>query len=403
MAKQTRPLLDSLVDRRWVLKGAAATGAMGLLGTAGVVATTRPALAGPTDLPTPSDRDFFVDPVGGDDSWAGDLAARTSAEHGPVRTLETALSLSYQRAGELATAGESGEINVWLRGGAYRRTEPLVITPHGTPLTVSLRAYPDEDPVMSGSEEITGWAVAQLNGKSVWRTVVPDVAAGTWFFRQLFVEGAQRPRPRLPKTVNATLEEGGIVTDPVSEFYVLQAWPDNGAAADARTFVYEPGDIDPSWHNLTDVDVVAMRQWYDQRSPIVSVDATQHACTVSLLPYFHWNTGNYVYYVENVREALTEPGEWYLDRGTGELYYYPKPGETLGSVSIRAPRTRRLLTTQGTATAQVTNVNISGITFEETSWDYWVRPTWLDGFAGAPTVGTIVFQHASDCSFNDAA
>ena len=32
--------------------------------------------------------------------------------------------------------------------------------------------------------------------------------------------------------------------------------------------------------------------------------------------------------VENVFEALDTPGQWYLDRKTGELRYLPLPGET---------------------------------------------------------------------------
>jgi hypothetical protein len=34
------------------------------------------------------------------------------------------------------------------------------------------------------------------------------------------------------------------------------------------------------------------------------------------------------YLVENVKEALGTPGQWYLDRPQGELIYLPRPGET---------------------------------------------------------------------------
>ena len=36
------------------------------------------------------------------------------------------------------------------------------------------------------------------------------------------------------------------------------------------------------------------------------------------------------FHVENVRELLsTRRGEWYLDRKTGVLTYYPRPGEDM--------------------------------------------------------------------------
>ena len=43
------------------------------------------------------------------------------------------------------------------------------------------------------------------------------------------------------------------------------------------------------------------------------------------------------YYLSNVFEALTEPGEWYLNRQTGVLYYYPMPGEDLSKAEVEVP------------------------------------------------------------------
>ena len=33
-----------------------------------------------------------------------------------------------------------------------------------------------------------------------------------------------------------------------------------------------------------------------------------------------------LYYAEGAFEFLDEPGEWYLDRSAGRLYYLPRPG-----------------------------------------------------------------------------
>ena len=45
----------------------------------------------------------------------------------------------------------------------------------------------------------------------------------------------------------------------------------------------------------------------------------------------------------NVREALSEPGEWYLDRPSGRLTYVPKPGEDPQQTVVVAPRLRYLV------------------------------------------------------------
>ena len=49
------------------------------------------------------------------------------------------------------------------------------------------------------------------------------------------------------------------------------------------------------------------------------------------------------YYVDNVLDAVTEPGDWYLDRGEGDLYYIPMPGEDMQSAQVHAPYADSLL------------------------------------------------------------
>ena len=43
------------------------------------------------------------------------------------------------------------------------------------------------------------------------------------------------------------------------------------------------------------------------------------------------------YWVENIVEALDTPGQWYLDRSLGRLYYLPLPGEDTAYMSPTAP------------------------------------------------------------------
>ena len=53
------------------------------------------------------------------------------------------------------------------------------------------------------------------------------------------------------------------------------------------------------------------------------------------------------YLIENVAEALSEPGEWYLDRESGRLTYLPLPGETPDTVEVIAPRAEKLVLLRG--------------------------------------------------------
>ena len=49
------------------------------------------------------------------------------------------------------------------------------------------------------------------------------------------------------------------------------------------------------------------------------------------------------YYLENALELLDQPGEWYLDRKTGTLSYWPRPGEDMTNPQVFAPVLQQFL------------------------------------------------------------
>jgi hypothetical protein len=68
--------------------------------------------------------------------------------------------------------------------------------------------------------------------------------------------------------------------------------------------------------------------------------------------------------VENVKEALAAPGEWYLDRPTGVLTYVPRPGEDPARAVVVAPRLEHLLVLRGDPAGRwVHDVQFRGLTF----------------------------------------
>ena len=85
----------------------------------------------------------------------------------------------------------------------------------------------------------------------------------------------------------------------------------------------------------------------------------------------------YRFCIENVREALAEPGQWYLDRTSGELIYFPRPGEQPEKCVVIAPRLPRLVSIAGDVPARrwVEHVQFRGLT---------LRPCQLDLAARGP-------------------
>lgn len=308
--------------------------------------------------------ELFVSALGRD-SWPGSLPEPNAAgTDGPLASLPGVLARLRQLKAE---ARLSEPVTVWLRDGRYPLSEPLVITPADT-CPVTFAAYPGESPVLCGSRRITGWRTDSLNGRPAWVVDLPDVADGQWYFRSLFANGQRRARTRFPK----------------DGFFRVEAAPGTSPQAglfDGNDhFVAAPGDLD-YWHNLGDVTVVLLHYWIEEHLPIASFDPTSRQVDFPIRTTFSLRddfTDRWArYYVENVLEATTEPGEWYLDRYTGQLWYLPEPGQTPENTDIDVPVTTQLLRFEGSPDTGhlVEWFRFEGLTFEHTDWDQpWDEP-----------------------------
>ncbi|MGC9349280.1 MAG: right-handed parallel beta-helix repeat-containing protein [Anaerolineae bacterium] len=354
---------------------------------------------------------LYVSPAG-NDAWSGLLEEpNVDGTDGPLATMERARD---RVRGWKLTGRLTGPVTVYLRGGRYHLEQPMVFRPEDSgPITYA--AYPGEQPILDAGRRIEGWRVEtrQLeSGKeiTVWVTELPDVAAGKWAFRQLFVNGERRSRPRLPK----------------EDFYWMEDVP--GLSLDGSftghffdgtdTFVAAPGDVQ-GWHNLTDVEVVAVHYWIEERMPIATFDPETSTVTSSRRSMFILRDDvaqRYAkYFVENVYEALSEPGEWYLDRTTGELTYVPMPGEDPDTAEVFAPVTAQFLRLSGDPDSEryVEYLRFVGLGFEHSRG--YLPPGGGERFglpdvdlaaspqAAAHLAGAIRLEGARYCAFEDCA
>lgn len=316
-----------------------------------------------TPAERPANGDLFISPDG-DDAWSGTHPEPTDdGTDGPLATLEGAKRAIQDRK---RCAALARPLTVWLRGGRYAIDEPITFdSDDGGPITYA--AYPCETPVIDGGVRIDDWSETNVNGTTVWVADLPAVARDEWSFASLFVDGERRPRPRLPKG-----EE---------EFFWIEDVPGAGTDGDHFTstgtqeFVAREGDLDPDWRNLSDVEVVALHYWIEERLPIESIDSETNRVGTELGSVFSLvdDVGDRFarYYVENVFDALSEPGEWYLDRPAGDLYYVPKAGETPENTAVIAPKTTQLIELAGNpeAGAHVEHLRFQGLTFRHTDWE----------------------------------
>lgn len=302
--------------------------------------------------------DFYVS-TAGRDQWSGTLEGATaSGDDGPFGTLDRA----RRAVAELKRAhpDRTTPIVVQVRGGFYQLAEPLRFGPTdgGTAQApVVYEAYLGERPVLSGGVRLTGF---QVDGQGRWTLQIPEVARGEWNFIQLFVNGERRYRPRLPKDgyhyIGAEL--------PPSE--------EHGGRPDR--FRYREGDIRADWANRDDVEIITFHSWTADRHRIAAVDEARRVVSFTGATLggssFFGLLANGRYLIENVKEALTEPGEWYLDRPTGVLTYLPLPGEDPATAEVIAPRLERLVEIAGEPGIGlwVEHLTLRGLTFSHTNW-----------------------------------
>ncbi len=303
---------------------------------------------------------LYVDPGGN--------SAGVGTKEAPFGHLEPA-------ARAAAKLAKQGPVRVLVRGGVYRLSEPIILTAEcsGTadhPITFA--AYPDEKPVFSGGFPITGWK--REEGGPVWTAQLPEMAVpgdapGTfkhkpYQFRRLFVDGK-------PAVVARTPNEGEVF-HPVKPGVPLTNRSEARKNPKTRvSFYFKEGDIQP-WKNLEDAVLVYYHAWTTSRHSIKSLDFEKNL--VELIHTSCWPMGwwgkHERYYVENFAEALDAPGEWFLDRETNVVHYYPLEGQDMEKVEVIAPALTEILVLEGDPANGkfVEHLRFEGIAFMHTTW-----------------------------------
>jgi len=323
---------------------------------------------------------FYVSTEGNDD-WDGTIAdANPLRYEGPFETIERAREAvrALKAEGKLTKP-----VTVYVRGGVYTLSEPLVFTPEdsGTEeCPVTYAAYPGETAVIRGGREITGW---KRGGDGVWTARVPGVKGGGRVPRQLFVNGGRRQRARIPDTGFFTVD-GEITMD------------------EKARFRYRGNDIVEEWEKRGDVEVVALQAWAEIRMFIRDVDGETRTVTLSGKCRPSNRERDARYWVENVRDGLNSPGEWYLDRREGVLSYIPFEGEDMENAEVVMPFLTGLVRFEGKPEENrfVHDITLKGLVFRYTDWTI-SRDGYADVQAAYDIPGVITGNGARSVTIED--
>lgn len=139
---------------------------------------------------------LYVSP-NGNDNWSGKLET-VNAENtdGPFATIQRARN-EIRQLKRLQSGRLSQSVTVFLRGGTYFLSEPVIFTPEdsGTAnFSIAYKKYRDEQPIVSGGRAIANWSKQD----NLWVADLPDVKTGKWNFRLLRVDNTWAIRARYP-------------------------------------------------------------------------------------------------------------------------------------------------------------------------------------------------------------
>ena len=275
---------------------------------------------------TPGERTVVI-AAGGDDN--------ANWKQKPVASLERARDIVR----EARAKGDAEKWTIAVEPGIYAIKSTFELTEKD--VNTVYRGVPGKS-VFSGGIKIEGW---QDEGEGVWSAAVPGLAEGKVYFEQMFVDGKRVTRARWPKK-QTDWKFGEVRKDFLNPESVRQVVITNGQKkVTCEQFVKaKEGDLSildtvPE-SELRYATLVIHFHWDTARRIILGYDKATRELRVAGKTNKPWNPWRptSLYFVENVRTAFTDPGEWFLDKAKGRVYYRPLPGEDMKKAVVQVPR-----------------------------------------------------------------
>jgi hypothetical protein len=306
--------------------------------------------------------EIYVSPRGSD-TQPGTAAA-------PVKSLEAARKLARAKAGR-------ERVTITVQDGVYYLDKPLVLHAEdsGVPgAPVIYRAAHEGKAVLSGGVPLKLQWTPYQNG--IYQAKTPPGLE----IDQLFVNGVRQLMARYPNY------------DPTQK-----AVPYRGAAADAISRERAARWADPNGgfiHAMHDklwggFDYLITGK--NAAGDVTYVGGWQNNRPAPMHPKFRM--------VENIFEELDAPGEWFLNRKTNTLYFYPPAGLDLAKAAVEGVRLPTVIEIQGSRAKPVRWVAFDGFTLRHTARTFMdnkeplLRSDWTINRSG-----TVLFNGAEDCA-----
>ncbi|MGW1749142.1 RICIN domain-containing protein [Streptomyces sp. NPDC002092] len=315
-------------------------------------------LTTPTPASAATQATYYVAP-NGDDSHAGTISA-------PFKTLQHARDVV-----RTVNSNMTGDINVYLRGGAYPVSSTINFTSADSGTNghrVVYAAYPGEKPVLDGGVQVTGWT--QHSG-NIWKATLNRDNK----LRALYVNGKRA------QMASKTITSAGCYANyPFPS--PMPSWAWDGPRTTCDQIKYRLSDLPAIASNQDDVEIRTATTWTtaivgvsqvttssDGANRVAKLQEPGAAIAQAAYNGNFQSTGTQTFM--NAYEFLDQPGEFYFDKSTHTLYYYKAGSDDMTTAQVFAPsNVSTLIKIAGTSTTDhAKNITLSGLTVEHSDWN----------------------------------
>jgi hypothetical protein len=309
-------------------------------------------------------RTFWVAP-GGHDGAPGTKKA-------PFKTVEHARDVIRAKG---LTAKMTCDVTVNLEAGEYPVTSTIELDDRDSGSNGHQVVYRSVDgpgaASLVGAEEVTGW---QPYKDGIYKTKVDPSKP----FYTLFEDGK---RSTLARTPNRKSD------DEWAPYYTSKLGEPEKEAVHQWLY-WQDGDWDPAWDDtpesnpLKDAQVTVWSggswSWFTDIVPLGGADYRKGFATLDYWTRYALvnSGGGSRYFIENALPFLDQPGEWYVDRSAGELYY--KPRGDISEARIMKPTVAKVLDVKGSSPdRRAHDITFDGLGIQYSDFVSWYRNGWM--------------------------
>lgn len=255
----------------------------------------------------------------------------------------------------------SDTLFILVQSGDYYMDRPFTLyQPSSRPIVI--KSQGTDKPRFLGGIRVKGW---EKYGDKFYRAYIPEVLQFGFSFEQFYVNGERAVLARTPNVgwyeVASSSEASQVKGVRFADYAVqrINFYPNDWGVL-----------LNTSPSELENLKFRFYHKWSITQKYVEFIQPDSAFIYTGGVGMYPWNPikkgSRYIMY--DYMAALDSPGEWYLDRKNGYIYYMPRDGEDMSSAMSFAPSINQWLIFRGKPDEPVKNIHFINLSFQFSSY-----------------------------------